>query len=46
MAPVRRTSAVRRRHGRPEKNFYIDYAKRMGFEEVAVEIQDLFLDGK
>lgn len=28
------------------KNFYNDYAKRMGFEEAAVEIQDLFLDGK
>ncbi len=28
------------------KNFYNDYAKRLGYEEKAVEIQDLFLDGK
>jgi alkanesulfonate monooxygenase SsuD/methylene tetrahydromethanopterin reductase-like flavin-dependent oxidoreductase (luciferase family) len=28
------------------KNFYNDYAKRMGFEEAAAEIQDLFLSGK
>ncbi|MCG8592415.1 MAG: LLM class F420-dependent oxidoreductase [Proteobacteria bacterium] len=28
------------------KNFYNDYAKRLGFEEAAVKIQDLFLDGK
>ena len=28
------------------KNFYNDYAKRMGFEDAAVEIQDLYLDGK
>ncbi len=28
------------------KNFYNDYAKRMGFEEAAVRIQDLYLDGK
>jgi F420-dependent oxidoreductase-like protein len=27
-------------------NFYNDYAKRMGFEEAAVRIQDLYLDGK
>ena len=27
-------------------NFYNDYAKRMGFEEAAVKIQDLYLDGK
>ena len=32
--------------GARNKNFYNDYAKRMGFEEAAVEIQDLFLDGK
>lgn len=28
------------------KNFYNDYAKRLGFEEAAVTIQDLYLDGK
>jgi alkanesulfonate monooxygenase SsuD/methylene tetrahydromethanopterin reductase-like flavin-dependent oxidoreductase (luciferase family) len=28
------------------KNFYNDLAKRLGYEEAAVKIQDLFLDGK
>jgi alkanesulfonate monooxygenase SsuD/methylene tetrahydromethanopterin reductase-like flavin-dependent oxidoreductase (luciferase family) len=28
------------------KNFYNDYAKRLGYEDAAVEIQDLYLDGK
>jgi len=28
------------------KNFYNDYAKRLGYDEAAVQIQDLFLDGK
>jgi len=28
------------------KNFYNDYAKRMGYEKAAKEIQDLYLDGK
>jgi F420-dependent oxidoreductase-like protein len=28
------------------KNFYNDYAKRLGYEEQAVKIQDLYLDGK
>jgi len=32
--------------GARNKNFYNDYAKRMGFEAAAAEIQDLFLDGK
>jgi len=32
--------------GARDKNFYNDYAKRMGFEEAAAEIQDLFLAGK
>ncbi len=32
--------------GAREKNFYNDYAKRLGFEEAAIKIQDLFLDGK
>ena len=32
--------------GARNKNFYCDYAKRIGFEEAAVKIQNLFLDGK
>ncbi len=28
------------------KNFYNDYAKRLGYEEAAGKIQDLYLDGK
>jgi alkanesulfonate monooxygenase SsuD/methylene tetrahydromethanopterin reductase-like flavin-dependent oxidoreductase (luciferase family) len=28
------------------KNFYNDYAKRLGFEEAAVRIQDLYLEGR
>ena len=28
------------------KNFYNDYTKRLGYEEAAIEIQDLYLDGK
>ena len=32
--------------GAREKNFYNDLAKRLGYEEAAVRIQDLFLDGK
>ncbi len=28
------------------KNFYNDYAKRLGHEEAAAKIQDLYLDGK
>jgi F420-dependent oxidoreductase-like protein len=28
------------------KNFYNDYAKRLGFEEDAIKIQDLFLEGR
>ena len=28
------------------KNFYNDYAKRLGYEAAAVKIQDLYLDGK
>jgi F420-dependent oxidoreductase-like protein len=32
--------------GARDKNFYNDYAKRLGFEEAAKKIQDLFLDGK
>jgi len=32
--------------GARDKNFYNTYAKRLGFEEAAVKIQDLFLSGK
>ena len=32
--------------GARSKNFYNDYAKRLGYEDAAVKIQDLFLDGK
>ena len=32
--------------GARSKNFYNDYAKRLGYEEEAVRIQDLYLDGK
>ena len=32
--------------GARDKNFYNDYAKRMGYEAAAKEIQDLYLDGK
>ena len=32
--------------GARNKNFYNDYAKRIGFEDAAIKIQDLFLDGK
>ncbi len=28
------------------KNFYNDYAKRLGFEDAAVKIQDLYLEGR
>ena len=28
------------------KNFYTDYAKRLGFEEAAIKIQDLYLEGR
>jgi F420-dependent oxidoreductase-like protein len=28
------------------RNFYNDYAKRLGYEEAAVRIQDLYLEGK
>ena len=32
--------------GARDKNFYTDYAKRLGFEEAALKIQDLYLAGK
>ena len=32
--------------GARSKNFYTDYARRMGFGDAAAEIQNLFLDGR
>ena len=32
--------------GARDKNFYNDYAKRLGYEEAAVKIQNLYLEGK
>ncbi len=32
--------------GAKDQNFYNDYAKRLGYEEAAAEIQDLYLSGK
>ena len=32
--------------GARDKNFYNNYAKRLGFEEAAVKIQDLYLSGR
>lgn len=32
--------------GARDKNFYNDYTKRLGFEEAAEKIQNLYLDGK
>ncbi len=32
--------------GARSKNFYNDLAKRLGYEEAAIKIQDLYLDGK
>ena len=32
--------------GAKSKNFYNDYVKRLGYEEAAETIQDLYLDGK
>jgi F420-dependent oxidoreductase-like protein len=32
--------------GARDKNFYNDYARRLGYEEEAARIQDLYLDGK
>ncbi|TNE58197.1 MAG: LLM class F420-dependent oxidoreductase [Alphaproteobacteria bacterium] len=32
--------------GARDKNFYNDYAKKLGYEGAAKEIQDLYLDGK
>jgi F420-dependent oxidoreductase-like protein len=46
-APVRRFLALYiGGMGAPGKNFYNDYAKRLGFEEAAVKMQRLYLTGK
>jgi F420-dependent oxidoreductase-like protein len=47
MAPVKANMALYiGGMGSRDKNFYNDYAKRLGFEEAAVKIQDLFLSGQ
>ena len=47
MAPIRSSMALYiGGMGARDKNFYNNYAKAMGFEEAAIEIQDLFLAGK
>ncbi len=46
-APIKRDMALYiGGMGARTKNFYNDYAKRMGFEAAAEEIQNLFLDGQ
>jgi F420-dependent oxidoreductase-like protein len=47
MAPIKNNLALYiGGMGARGKNFYNDYAKRLGHEEAAVKIQDLYLDGK
>ncbi|NIP14137.1 MAG: LLM class F420-dependent oxidoreductase [Pseudomonadales bacterium] len=47
MAPIRGNMALYiGGMGARDKNFYNDYAKALGFEEAAVEIQDHFLAGR
>ena len=47
MAPIRGNMALYiGGMGARDKNFYNDYAKKLGFEEDAVRIQDLFLSGR
>ncbi len=47
MAPIRGSMALYiGGMGARDKNFYNDYAKRLGFEDAAVKIQDLYLAGK
>jgi F420-dependent oxidoreductase-like protein len=46
-APIRRHLALYiGGMGAPGKNFYNDYAKRLGFEEAAVKMQQFYLTGK
>ena len=47
MAPIRGNMALYiGGMGARDKNFYNDYAKKLGFEEDAVRLQDLFLSGR
>ena len=47
MAPIRGNMALYiGGMGARDKNFYNDYAKALGFEDAAVEIQDHFLAGR
>lgn len=47
MAPIRDNMALYiGGMGARGRNFYNDYAKRLGFEEAAVKIQDLYLAGR
>ena len=47
MAPIRGNMALYvGSMGARDKNFYNDYAKKLGFEEDAVRIQDLYLSGR
>ena len=47
MRPIRGTMALYiGGMGARNRNFYNNYAKAMGFEEAAVEIQDLYLSGR
>ena len=47
MAPIRGSMALYiGGMGARNKNFYNDYAKRLGFEDEAVRIQDLYLSGR
>lgn len=46
-APIKRNMALYiGGMGARNKNFYNDYAKKLGYADAAVEIQDLFLSGK
>ncbi|MAG96415.1 MAG: LLM class F420-dependent oxidoreductase [Alphaproteobacteria bacterium] len=46
-APIKQTLALYiGGMGARAKNFYNDFAKRLGYADAAAEIQDLFLDGK
>jgi hypothetical protein len=47
MAPIREHAALYiGGMGAREKNFYTDYASRLGFSDAARKIQDLYLAGK
>ena len=44
--PCALAGAVYRRHGRQGQEFYTDYTTRLGYGDVALRIQDLYLSGK